>query len=307
MNDLELVLGTAQLRQTYGSSTATTVEPPNHKQTQTLLESVIAEGIEIDTAQSYGDAEFVIGATFRKLSNPCGRVTTKLKSRSALRDSADVRRSIEVSKQYFGPSVEMNLLLHDSLDFFEPPNDTWNILRMAQTDGLVGRIGVSIDNPDLLVKLLQDSTVSAVQFPANILDYRWEESPAADLLKARDGSVKTYVRSIFLQGILLGNGQGWPSFERTDPERILPILDSLAKDLDRENRLDLLVAWAKGWAENFLIDSLVIGVVSSAQWVEIMEYFQKDSLSKQGLEHCRARLPRVAENFLSPSNWGGST
>lgn len=265
---------------------------------------MISEGVEIDTAQSYGDAESVIGATFKKMSNPFGRVTTKLKSYGLGKTPSDIRRSIEVSKQKLGSSVHMNILLHDSLDFFGRDSGTWDVLRSAQTDGVVERIGASIDKPEFLAPLLQDPSVSALQFPANILDYRWEESPAAELLQARNRQAKTYARSIFLQGILLATSQGWPAFGNTDPERILSVLDGLANDLGRENRLDLLVGWAKGWAKRFQIDALVIGVLSEAQWLEIVKCFSNDALTPDALDHCRNRLPRVATEFLNPSNWG---
>ena len=69
--------------------------------------------------------------------------------------------------------------------------------------GKIKNIGVSVYHPEELDLILSNFNIDVVQLPVNIFDRRFLADRYLESLKSRNISI--YVRSIFLQGLLLNN------------------------------------------------------------------------------------------------------
>ena len=94
------------------------------------------------------------------------------------------------------------LLLHnvDSL-LSKNGNEIYKNIKNMKRIGLTNKIGISIYDFNILDKILKKFKFDLIQAPFNILDQRLVTTGWLKKLKKR--KIKVYVRSIFLQGILL--------------------------------------------------------------------------------------------------------
>ena len=94
------------------------------------------------------------------------------------------------------------LLLHSPSQLLGPQGEALAAaLRAVRTDGLVGRIGVSVYAPDELAAIYPIHSIDLVQAPLNLVDRRLVES--GWLQRLADDGVEVHSRSCFLQGLLL--------------------------------------------------------------------------------------------------------
>ena len=195
-----LVLGTAQLGMDYGIANQT--GQPDSARAQEVVQKAWEAGIrEFDTAQGYGSSEQVLGQALTELKKSRqALITTKLGHSLDLR-GADFRRSLEGSLKRLGVNRLAGLLLHkeEQLDFLDQGLEP--VLKSFLDQGLVERIGVSVYSPGRAIQALNNELIEIVQLPANLLDHRFRKAGVFDL--AREKEKLIYLRSVFLQGLLL--------------------------------------------------------------------------------------------------------
>jgi aryl-alcohol dehydrogenase-like predicted oxidoreductase len=129
------------------------------------------------------------------------------------------------------------------------------------------------------------------QIPFNILDHRWRSSGIDRILAGRR-EVAVYARSIFLQGVLLGNSSGWPKVGEYDAERYVALLRNFAERFERRNVADLCVAYAR--AQDWLC-SLVVGCETSMQLAENLDLFRQPTLTGDQCEEVERALLKAPE------------
>ncbi len=111
MLDSKLVLGTAQLGMAYGIGN--TSGKPNREHSHRILSTAYGMGIRIlDTAQSYGCSEKIIGEYSRKNPNQCFHVITKLHPDTNPEDKMSVFDAVAQSRSVIGESL-FGVLIHD--------------------------------------------------------------------------------------------------------------------------------------------------------------------------------------------------
>ena len=94
------------------------------------------------------------------------------------------------------------LLLHRPQQLLEKDGDQlYRVLQQVKQDGLVQKIGISIYDPSELDTLCHRYQLDLVQAPFNILDHRLVDT--GWLQRLAEQSTELYVRSVFLQGLLL--------------------------------------------------------------------------------------------------------
>ena len=153
----------------------------------------------IDTAPVYGDAESSIGAAGTSLP-----IHTKFDP--GLSEAESVRESLL-------------RLRRQSIDiaYFHRPMDSRPAIRMVAkirkslSRELVRKLGASIYDLRELPFLLDCEHITAIQCPFSVFDRRFSRELLADFV-ARGGQV--YVRSVFLQGLLLAGSEGVPEGHR---------------------------------------------------------------------------------------------
>lgn len=196
-----LVLGTAQLGMKYGI--ANSLGQPNINQAMDIISTAWDGGIRhLDTAQSYHRSEEIIGRCLKRLNLVDQvKIASKLPSEFGSQHFSSVPELVSQSLDRLGCSSLSILYLHD-----EKLLDDWHqgldeVLNRCVLDGLVEKIGVSVYSPPRCKQALDCDGLDVVQFPTNPFDRRFMPCFA----RANDQSlpVDIYVRSIFLQGLLL--------------------------------------------------------------------------------------------------------
>ena len=200
-----IVLGTAQLGMSYGI--ANTTGRPSEEQALTLLQSAAAAGLRtFDTAWGYGDSETLLGRLLPRIYRPdTVRLITKFSLQNldgSPANAADrLRRDLEATLTRLGvPRLEA-LLLHREGDLPAFSGALAPVFADFLRQGLVGRLGVSVYSPARCLEALASPLVGAIELPANILDRRFEREGVFEL--ARRKGVALYLRSVFLQGLLV--------------------------------------------------------------------------------------------------------
>jgi len=287
-----LVLGTVQLGMPYGINNK--IGKLDFNSARDIVKTAFDHGIvRFDTAQAYGDSEEILGKVFDNLKiNTKVKVYSKIDPKLNLRDEFAVRQSVEGSLRKLKIDRLEGLLLHheDGLRFWA--EGLGNVLQGLVTKGKVKLIGGSFYTPQKALEALGFDGIDMVQVPANILDRRFED--AGVFKKARECGKEVFVRSIFLQGLLLIPLDRVPD----SLKHVLPYLEQL-EQLAYSMKLTRSEL-ALGYAAQRWPDSLVIfGAESSKQIADNARTF----LSKTALKVDENIFKNVSENILNPMLW----
>lgn len=203
----KFALGTVQFGMNYGI--ANRQGQVDLAQAKSIVETARHAGIDtLDTAIAYGESESTLG----QIDLEGFKVITKL---SALPDNcADIAGWVE--EQLVGSLGRLQcgavhgLLLHRPEQLLEAQGSTlYRALAEMKAQGLVGKIGISIYEPQELDQLFASMDFDVVQAPFNILDTRLIDSGWLQRLPER--GTELHVRSVFMQGLLLMSAAERPS------------------------------------------------------------------------------------------------
>lgn len=196
-----LVLGTAQLGLNYGI--ANSHGKPEKKIACAIIAKAFKNGIcEFDTAQGYGESEAVLGSALADL-----RVNNNAKVISKLSLEADNISKDSLSHQIINSIQKLKverlygLMLHKQEQL-----ELWNdglgqLLSEFVEDGLIQCLGASVYSPERALQALNCENLNVIQIPSNILDRRFFDAGVFE--KAHRLGKTIYIRSVFLQGLLL--------------------------------------------------------------------------------------------------------
>jgi len=207
-----LVLGTAQLGMNYGISNK--AGQPDLKTAEMIVRTAWEAGVcEFDTAQVYGQSEHVLGRCLKNIGiTDKAKIISKFDPSIDHFDRAALSSALTRSLHDLGIQSLYGLMLHE-----EDMLDSWatglesNLLGMVDS-GRVGHVGVSVYSPEKAIQALNIESISMVQLPTNIMDRRFERAEVFDL--AEDTGKTIYIRSIFLQGLLLMSPDSLPEHMR---------------------------------------------------------------------------------------------
>jgi aryl-alcohol dehydrogenase-like predicted oxidoreductase len=194
------VLGTVQLGMKYGIRGET---QPDQTLATEIIDTAWKYGIrEYDTAQGYGNSEKVLGKAFVELGiSDQVNVISKFSPDLDLYDIKSLVTSLDDSCKLLGITRLHCMMLHR-----EDQLDQWNLgieecfLRL-KAENKIQFTGISVYSPERAIEALQAKGIDIVQIPTNLLDQRFEKRGVFAL--ARRLKKKLYLRSIFLQGLIL--------------------------------------------------------------------------------------------------------
>ena len=299
-----IILGTVQLGLPYGAANLSG-QPSVGEAREILLAAARAGISHVDTARAYGQSEERIGAALTRGLSERLDVVTKLRPMDDLPDGAPAelgffaaRASLLESLMNLGSASVDTVLTHRAGDWFRP--GVKDALLDAQRRGLVTAIGVSLESPEHLARVLADADVNYIQIAFNLLDRRLLESKNQQLLSSRP-DVVVVTRSVFLQGLLASGGDvKWPSNSDQSRDDVVSALDSAAAKLDRRNRADLALAFAlaQPW-----ITSVVIGADSATQLEEVVDLAASEPLTAEQIDEVLDTIPAGTDVLIDPSKW----
>ena len=290
-----LVLGTAQLGSNYGINNHH--GQPSLEQAQAIIREAWDQGIvELDTAQAYGTSEAIIGQVLRQLQlTQQVRVISKIDPKIDHQQKDILINAVDASLKRLGVHQLFGLMLHDEngLDFWE--DNLGKNLNTVVSMGKVQMLGVSVYKPERAIEALQKEGISFIQVPANLLDRRIDNAGVFAL--ARKLGKTVYVRSVFLQGLLLMTEAQLPSSMAFAAD-IIKQMGQLAAGSGLTRR-ELALGYARRkWPEA----RVVIGVETVDQLRENVRLWGQP-LDEPLCRDIESYFNDVGEKILNPSLW----
>ncbi len=294
-NSLPLVLGTAQLGLPYGIANST--GKPDPGMAEAIIQTAWENGIrEFDTAQGYGESEQVIGKALTRLGiNNQARVISKLSPKLNHLDSQALKISLEQSLDRLKIANLYSLMLHreELLDFWE--NGLRETLAGFVKSGYVKYIGVSVYTPEKATKALKTGLIDIIQIPTSMLDQRFIRAGVFET--AVNYGKAVYIRSVFLQGLMLMSPENLP----LNMKCALPLVSAielfssrykLSKQRIALNYLRVKCSEAK----------IIFGAESPEQVLENIDCWHGD-IPQSLIEEIDNTFSTVDEEILNPALW----
>ncbi|MBI2339381.1 MAG: aldo/keto reductase [Deltaproteobacteria bacterium] len=270
---------------------------PGPSESEEIVAEAWENGIrEFDTAQDYGTSETVLGQALKALglSQKAGVFTKFHPSLNHLHGQA-LKEALSESLERLGLSQLSGILLHR-----EKFLDHWNrglgetLLRFKE-EKVVRKIGVSVYRPERALQALETEGIDLVQVPMNLFDRRFLDQGVFGLAERLGKGI--YVRSIFLQGLLLMKPEELPE-KMAFAKSILKNLDSVCRELVME-RPELALLYIKSAAPRA---SVVFGAESVSQLKQNISCWKRDvdpSLPKR----IHMVFGSVDDRILNPALW----
>jgi len=292
---MKIGLGTAQFGLDYGISNPLGKIPV--AEVKRILGFAAANGVHvIDTASLYGDSEKVLGQCLGE--HHSFHIITKTpqynKSLITEGDAEQIKKVFHESLVRLKQSSLYGLLIHNGDDLLAQNGAAlWDAMNDIKNSGLVKKIGASIYAARQVNAILEKFPIDLIQLPINVLDQRLIRSGHLERLKKR--GIEVHARSVFLQGLLLMNPSDLPDsfcsvrvhlqqYQQFIGERnVSPVKSALNFVLNIEG-----------------VDTVIIGVVSSAQLEEIL-HACVDAPELTANEY--RNFAWSDEEILDPSRW----
>jgi aryl-alcohol dehydrogenase-like predicted oxidoreductase len=283
MTSAKFILGTANLGSMYGVNNT---KQYSRELSKNVLQYALSRGVTtIDTAADYGNAEELIGESMN--SNAYPRIITKIPSRATY-SYEYVSKCLDSSLEKLKQSNIHGLMFHDSE--IHTKREITEISKKLLGSGKVEHIGFSAYSLDAVLKAkAMNPNWTIFQVPENILDRRLYDS--SDLVEMADSGNLLFVRSIFLQGLLVLNSNDLPERFRKyrGPFQSLQLL----AENSGVNALDLCLSYSSqiSWSSGS-----IVAADSIQQLDEILDF--------NHVEVDFEKLERLPEIVLDPRRWG---
>lgn len=292
---LPLVIGTAQLGLPYGIANKT--GQPNQSAATAIVREAWESGIrEFDTAQRYGISEQVLGKALSELGiSKEAKVISKLDPDLNHLDASTISDAIGESLEKLGVHSLFGIMLHNESLLSLWDKGLSEILFDVVSSKRVKHLGVSVYSPDKAIQSLNTEGIDMVQLPASILDRRFENAGVFQL--ANKNKKQIYIRSIFLQGLILMNVEEIPE-ELSFIKPILEKLESLSIEFGLTKK-EIAIGYLKSEMPEARI---IFGVETQEQVRENAAAWGKkvpDSLSRKVKEI----FVDINERALNPTLW----
>ena len=176
---------------------------PDFETAVSIIKTAWEYGIrEFDTAQAYGESEAVLGRAFLSLgiSNDV-RIITKLDPKLEPQQRQKIKRAVDRSLERLQIPCLYGIMLHREEWLDNLNHGLEKTLQALVLDGTIQHLGVSLYTPAKAVQALESDIFDMIQVPANILDRRFADAGVFNL--ANEKRKQVYIRSVFLQGLLL--------------------------------------------------------------------------------------------------------
>lgn len=299
VSDIEfspLTLGTVQFGLDYGI--ANQGGKPEYRTCRDIVACALEEGITcFDTASCYGESEQVLGRILAELK-VADQVVIVSKSRPVSEAGIPANQVPAFIENSLFQSLEN--LQKETLPFFLFHRDddlVWmDSLNAMKERGLVRNIGISVDTEGGAEQAAGNGLVQAIQLPHNLFDRRFSAGPLFGQLRER--GVKLFVRSAFLQGLLLMAEERIPAHLGA----VVPVRRKL-QELAAEAGISMVELCLRYGLSSPAITSVLIGVDSVGQLRENAAMAQRGPLEESLLKKIEECVPEFPESIVRPALW----
>ncbi len=286
-------LGTAQFGiPSYGI--ANRVGQPPYAALREIVRRAFEVGaVGLDTAAEYGESEDILGRILEELElKQTAFVCSKISHLEVTEDGSFVRKSVIRSLRRLRLETLPLCLLHRA----EHLGYTDHLMSLKK-EGLIQHAGVSVYTPEQALQAIDTPGIEVIQHPLSLLDQRFERSGV--LQRARSKGIAIFVRSVYLQGLLL-----LP--EERVPERLADIkpvrrrLERTAKAL--EISLPELALRFAASLEG--VTGVVVGLETLEQLESNLAMLAKGNLAEETVKKISSIVPDLPDAILLPNLWG---
>lgn len=283
---MKIVLGTVQFGLHYGINNM--YGKPNSDQVFHILDYASENGIEsLDTADSYGNAEMVLGNYNKKNGNRFS-INTKFKINNELVSSQLLNSIHRLQTKSLG-----TYFYHSFADYKSEPEILSQLIKF-KSENLISNIGVSVYTNNELNDVAKSEHVNVIQLPFNMLDNRGKRYDS--ISRAKDLGKKIQVRSVFLQGLF---------FKKLDTldKKLLPLKSylELLNRLSIDSKINMEKLALQYVASQSVIDEVIIGVDNINQLIANMAY--ANETLDQAIINEIDKINVAEEELLLPVNW----
>ncbi len=284
---MKLSLGTVQFGKKYGISNRSGIVTVN--EAEKILITAKEAGIKmIDTANSYGESENILGSIGVNEFN----IVSKLQFiESEPIDKNFVEQKVLSTLKRLRVNSLYGLLIHN-IDNIELKyiDKIFHSLSVLKKNKLVKKVGISVYSPSIIDKFIKSYDFDIIQSPINIFDRQLNMYGRLALLNKK--KIEVHARSIFLQGLLTMNSQERPKYFET--------WNKLFNDYDKwikEKKILPLKACLNFVLNIKKINKIIIGVQSSQQLKQII------NLSYDPYIKFPDEIQSTNPQLINPSNW----
>jgi aryl-alcohol dehydrogenase-like predicted oxidoreductase len=291
-----ITLGSAQLGMAYGI--ANVLGQPTEAEAFRILDCAVELGINtIDTARVYGTAEQLIGRWLASRKSSGVHIVTKV-AKIPIGSNAErknfVRGQIAASQAALGVAPLALVMVHEESDLLDPA--VVDEFQSALADGSIGGFGASVYHTAVAERLIATTPIAALQVPASIADRRFEQAGIFGAAFTR--GIAVFVRSVFLQGVLLMRPERLPDHLNV----FAPFLAALADAARRSGRSipELLITALRDVPG---VTSLVLGAETANQLEPHMSALLAAPFPHAVRDDLIQSASRIPPDILMPTNW----
>ena len=287
----KLSLGTVQFGLDYG--VANNSGKPSQDNVNNIVDYLYNNGLNcFDTAQAYGNSEEVVGKALNSKDDIY--LISKLKSNFFVSNAIDnVNKSLEnlhVDSLYA-------LLLHDSELLYNWNNEYSALVDILINSKKIKYFGVSIYSSKDFILALENEKIQFIQIPFNLFDQRalkenWFQ-------KAKEYGKIIFIRSIFLQGLLLMDKDSVPRNLESSRKYLKKLDFYCLKHNISKNELAL------SFVDTIAKDSLLLfGCDNLIQAEEnLKNYSSLKALDEDAILELSNIFVDIDENIYNPTKW----
>ena len=195
---VEFCLGSAQIGMDYGI--ANKAGMPTKQKSSEIIKYAIDNDIRyIDTAQSYGESETILGDSTQNIQNKkLIRFISKLSPEVDPLNEELIIESVFTSLSNLNIESLYGFLAHQPETFKH--ESFVSAINYLKKNNKIIKSGVSVYTPKEALDALESPIIDILQIPMNILDRRWIDQKIIE--KAQEKNIQLFFRSIFLQGLI---------------------------------------------------------------------------------------------------------
>ena len=299
----KLSLGTVQLGMNYGINNAG--GQPTAELANRILQTACDGGIKVfDTSSDYGTSEKIVGDFFKSYKGKKPLLVTKFKIEDDPKKVAPIedveknlRRQVETSLERLGYNKLPLLMLHRESELFDYGDVLPNALKQLQREGLVDKVGVSLNGCTYVKDVLENDLYEAVQIPLNMLDTKNVLHGGID--KLRDKGVIVFIRSVYLQGLIFRDPDTLPDGLLQDAKEPLKRLRRLAE----EENMSVAQVAITFMRDLDGVSSLVLGSETPEQVKENLALVNSPKLSDSARGKILDMFQDINPDVLKPWLW----
>jgi len=303
-NHPKLTLGTVQLGLKYGI--ANKIGMPNVQDAIEILNYALLNNVtEFDTAPYYGESEPLIGRFLqeqKKHSQSLPKIFSKLPE-VKMADTTSYRELLQEVERNLRASLNKLAIqsidgysLHHERNLTSHQGKLIECLVTLKKQGLIKNIGASVYTPEAVRQVIESDCFDMIQVPINVFNQQLIHSGLLEELSKHH--IKIYVRSVYLQGLLLMKTDELPDQLKFAKKWLDPF-----HEIASENEMDPSVLAFCFVRDLPQIHSIVIGCETLSQLKNNINMMTLPKLPTSVVHQLTELFRDVPERVSNPTLW----